>query len=67
VGGIAEPVRRFGAGIVVAAGDIEALAEALRTVLSDPDPFRAGAGRARDDLTWAEAARAHIRLYEEIA
>jgi glycosyltransferase involved in cell wall biosynthesis len=67
VGGIAEPVRRFGAGIVVAAGDIEALAEALRTVLSDPDPFRAGARRARDDLTWAEAARAHIRLYEEIA
>jgi glycosyltransferase involved in cell wall biosynthesis len=67
VGGIAEPVRRFGAGVVVAAGDVDALAEALRTVLGDPEPFRAGARKARDELTWADAARAHVRLYEEIA
>jgi glycosyltransferase involved in cell wall biosynthesis len=67
VGGIAEPVRRFGAGVVVAAGDVDALADAVGTVLADPEPFRAGAVRARDELTWADAARAHIRLYEEIA
>jgi glycosyltransferase involved in cell wall biosynthesis len=67
VGGIAEPVRRFGAGVVVAAGDVDALADAVGTVLADPEPFRAGARRARDELTWADAARAHIRLYEEIA
>jgi glycosyltransferase involved in cell wall biosynthesis len=66
VGGIAEPVRRFGAGLVVSPGDVEGLAEALRTVLADPEPFRAGARKARDQLTWAEAARAHVRLYEEI-
>lgn len=66
VGGIAEPVRRFGAGVVVAAGDVAALAEALRSVLADPEPFRAGARKARDELTWAQAARAHVRLYEEI-
>jgi glycosyltransferase involved in cell wall biosynthesis len=67
VGGIAEPVRRFGAGLVVSPGDVGALAEALRTVLADPEPYRAGAREARDELTWAEAARAHVRLYEEIA
>jgi glycosyltransferase involved in cell wall biosynthesis len=67
VGGIAEPVRRFGAGVVVTAGDVDALADALRTVLGDPERFRAGARKARDELTWADAARAHIRLYEEIA
>jgi glycosyltransferase involved in cell wall biosynthesis len=67
VGGIAEPVRRFGAGLVVSAGDVDGLAEALRTVLADPEPFRAGARKARDELTWADAARAHVRLYEEIA
>jgi glycosyltransferase involved in cell wall biosynthesis len=60
-------VRRFGAGVVVAAGDVDALGDALRTVLGDPEPFRAGARKARDELTWADAARAHARLYEEIA
>src|SRR5207302_3649650 len=30
VGGIAEPIRRFGAGTVVASGDVDALADAIR-------------------------------------
>jgi glycosyltransferase involved in cell wall biosynthesis len=67
VGGIAEPVRSFGAGIVVEPGNVEGLAEALRQVLDDPEPFRAGALRARRELTWEASARAHIALYEEIA
>jgi glycosyltransferase involved in cell wall biosynthesis len=67
VGGIAEPVRRFGAGLVVAPGDVTGLAGAIREVLNDPEPFRAGALRARDELTWDAAARAHLALYEEIA
>jgi glycosyltransferase involved in cell wall biosynthesis len=67
VGGIAEPVRSLGAGIVVEPGNVEALAEALRQVLDDPEPFRAGALRARRELTWEASARAHIALYEEIA
>lgn len=67
VGGIAEPVRRFGAGRVVPAGDVDALAAAIRDVLADPAPARAGALRARDELTWAAAARAHLDLYKEIA
>jgi glycosyltransferase involved in cell wall biosynthesis len=69
VGGVAEPVRRFGAGRVVPAGDVEALAAAVRELLDDPaalDEARAGARRARDELTWDAAARAHLAIYEEI-
>jgi glycosyltransferase involved in cell wall biosynthesis len=67
VGGIAEPVRRYEAGRVVPAGDVEALADALADVLSDPEPARAGAMRAREALTWDASARAHLELYREIA
>ena len=69
VGGIAEPVRRFGAGRVVAPGDVDALAAAIHEVLTDPEPLaRAGRRtRAREELTWDASARAHLALYEEIA
>ena len=70
VGGIAEPVRRFGAGRVVPAGDVAGLAEAVHELLADPQALaraREGARRARDELTWDAAARAHLDLYEEIA
>jgi len=70
VGGVAEPVRRFGAGRVVEAGDVEGLAAALEELLSDPEALeraRAGARRARQELTWDASARAHLELYREIA
>src|SRR6185437_7631777 len=35
VGGIAEPVRQFGAGRVVTAGDVDALTDAVRELLDD--------------------------------
>jgi glycosyltransferase involved in cell wall biosynthesis len=69
VGGIAEPVRRFGAGRVVPAGDVEALAAAVHELLGDPaalEEARAGARRAREELTWDAAALAHLAIYEEI-
>jgi len=69
VGGIAEPVRRFDAGRVVEAGNVEALAEAIRELLSDREALeraREGARRARETLTWDAAASAHIELYEEL-
>jgi len=69
VGGVAEPVRAFGAGAVVPAGDVDALASAVHVLLSDADALesaRAGARRARDELTWDASARAHLALYEEI-
>jgi glycosyltransferase involved in cell wall biosynthesis len=69
VGGIAEPVREFGAGRVVEAGDVAALADAARELLDDPaalEQARAGARRARETLTWDAAAAAHLALYEEL-
>jgi glycosyltransferase involved in cell wall biosynthesis len=69
VGGLAEPVRAFGAGRVVAAGDVEGLAEAIGGLLGDAaelEAARAGARRARDELTWDRAAAAHIDLYREL-
>jgi glycosyltransferase involved in cell wall biosynthesis len=69
VGGIAEPVRRFEAGRVVPAGDVEALAEAARELLEDPEALaqaRAGAERARQELTWERAAEQHLDVYREL-
>lgn len=70
VGGIAEPVKRFGAGRAVPAGDVDALTEAARELLDDPAALaaaRAGAQRAREALTWDGSARAHLDLYRELA
>jgi glycosyltransferase involved in cell wall biosynthesis len=70
VGGIAEPVRRYGAGRVVPPGDVAALADAVHELLSTPaalEQARTGARRARAELTWDAAAAAHLALYEEIA
>jgi glycosyltransferase involved in cell wall biosynthesis len=70
VGGVAEPVRRYGAGRVVPPGDVAALAAAVRELLDDPDALaqaRAGAQRAREELTWDAAAAAHLDVYRELA
>ena len=70
VGGLGEPVRRFGAGRVVPAGDVEAMTEAARELLADTDALagaRAGAERARAELTWDAAAAQHLALYRELA
>jgi glycosyltransferase involved in cell wall biosynthesis len=69
VGGIAEPIRQYGAGRVVQAGDVDGLAAAARELLDDPgelEAARAGARCARDSLTWDAAAAAHLALYEEL-
>ncbi|HEX5027670.1 MAG TPA: glycosyltransferase family 4 protein [Gaiellaceae bacterium] len=70
IGGLGEVVGRFGAGAVVASGDVEAMSAALARLVGDPDALaaaRAGAERARDELTWEASARAHLELYREIA
>ena len=69
VGGMAEPVRRFGAGIVVAPDDEPGLARALAELLDDGarlEQARQGALRARAELNWESAAREHLALYREI-
>jgi glycosyltransferase involved in cell wall biosynthesis len=70
VGGLAEPVAAYGAGRVVPAGDVEGLAAALSELLHDPSALaaaRAGASRAREELSWEAAAAAHLELYGELA
>ena len=70
VGGLGEVVGRFGAGEVVPAGDVGALADALARLLGDADALaraRAGAARARAELTWDAAAAAHLDVYRELA
>jgi glycosyltransferase involved in cell wall biosynthesis len=69
VGGLAEPVQRFGAGRVVAAGDVDALTNAARELLEDSAALaaaRVGAERAREELSWDRAAAAHVELYRSI-
>ncbi len=70
VAGLAEPVRAFGAGRVVAAGDVDGLAAAVEELLTDDAALaeaRAGAERARRELTWESSAAAHLELYGELA
>jgi glycosyltransferase involved in cell wall biosynthesis len=69
IGGLGEPVRTFGAGRVVAPDDVEGLAGAIRELLHDREALegaRAGALRARAELTWDAAAAAHLDLYREL-
>lgn len=69
VGGLGELVNAFGAGRVVAPGDVEGLKQAVSELLDDADALaeaRAGAARARATLTWDNAAAAHVALYEEL-
>jgi glycosyltransferase involved in cell wall biosynthesis len=67
VGGLADPVRAYGAGTVVPPGDVDALTEAVRALLADPAAARAGADRARRELTWDASAASHLELYRELA
>jgi glycosyltransferase involved in cell wall biosynthesis len=70
IGGLGEVVSRFGAGAVVDPGDVTALSGALERLLTDRDVLataRAGAERAREELTWEASAAAHLALYRELA
>ena len=69
VGSLGETVEEFGAGEVVPAEDIEALAAACIRLLGDDarrDEAVRGAARAREALTWEAAARQHEALYEAL-
>ena len=69
VGGLGEVVSRYEAGRVVPAGDVDALAAALGELLRDAGALaaaRAGAARARAELTWDAAAAAHLEVYRGV-
>jgi glycosyltransferase involved in cell wall biosynthesis len=70
VGGLGEVVRGYGAGRVVPADDLDGLTAALEELLGDADALRAaraGAARARSELTWDASAAAHLDVYRELA
>ena len=51
-------------------GDVDALTEAVSSLLDDADALaaaRAGAERARAELTWDASAAQHLELYRELA
>ena len=69
VGGVAEPVRRYSAGVVAPGNDLDALTEGVRTLLADParlEYAREGARRSAAELTWDAAASMHALLYQEL-
>ena len=69
VGGLGETVAAFGAGRVVAPDDVDGLTAALGELLGDEAALaeaRAGALRARAELTWDASAEAHLALYREL-
>jgi glycosyltransferase involved in cell wall biosynthesis len=69
VAGLGEPIRAFGAGRVVPAGDVDALTAAVAELLGDRDALtaaREGAERARRELTWDASAARHLELYAEL-
>ena len=70
VGGLAEPVRAYGAGRVVPAGDVDGLSAAVAELIEDESALaaaRVGAESARRELTWDAAAAAHLELYAEVS
>jgi glycosyltransferase involved in cell wall biosynthesis len=69
VGGLGETVAAFGAGRVVQPDDVDELTAALGELLGDETALaeaRAGALRARAELTWDASARSHLALYQEL-
>ena len=69
VGGVAELVVDGETGILVPAGDVEALGAALRRLVGDRQLRRrlGAAGRARAEALFdlPEFRQAHVRLYED--
>jgi glycosyltransferase involved in cell wall biosynthesis len=69
VGGCAEMARRFGNGIVVPPGATSAYAQALATIINDPDKmegFSQAALANASELSIDSCAAAHLQLYARL-
>ncbi|WP_135805411.1 glycosyltransferase family 4 protein [Halorussus marinus] len=69
-GDFPELVERSGAGVVVPPEDPERLAEALVSVLTDPeasDRMARNSRRMAEELSWESIARRHLDLYREVS
>lgn len=63
---IAKVVRRFGLGELYDPDDGPGLARSLRTVLADPERYRAGCRIAAAELCWEQEARVLVETYESL-
>jgi glycosyltransferase involved in cell wall biosynthesis len=65
--GIGRVVEETGVGEVVDPVDPGSLAAATRTILSDPEPYRAACRRARDRYNWDVESRGLLDVYRRIS
>jgi len=69
-GALREIVEDAVAGVLVAPGDVDALARAIRALIEDPGRCRsmgdAGARRIRERFSWERTAEETLALYEEV-
>ena len=69
-GALREIVEDGVSGLLVPPGNVEALAEAIRTLLEDPQRCRAmgeaGARRVREQFSWRRTAEETLALYQEV-
>ena len=66
----AEELLGTGAGIVVDHGDVAAIGEALRTLLTDVDAYRAAASeavRVGAELGWSQVTRRYTELFASVS
>jgi glycosyltransferase involved in cell wall biosynthesis len=66
-GGLPEVVRELDPGVVVPAGNVEALAARLAAALSGDVPNGEACRTHAERFTWERAVSAHVALYDEIA
>ena len=71
VGGISDAVRSDETGVVAGSGDAQALAEAIRQILADPESTRMMGRRARHvaetKYSWGAVARIVTEVYESVS
>ena len=69
-GALPEIVEDGATGLLVPPADVESLAEAIRTLLAEPERCRsmgeAGVRRVRERFSWRRTAEETVALYEEL-
>jgi len=66
VGGIPEIIRDGHSGVLVPPDDVDALAEALRSLLADPERSAAQAARLQETVRLDFALAAQVRAYQDL-
>lgn len=57
-------VARYKCGVCYTAGDAASFAEAIKSVLANPEGFQAGLNQARRDHSWSTLIERYVELYQ---